>query len=135
MKYETAPGVIAPAQVVGEPPTVSHWFSLARSPPLGTARSGFWLGKPPASGAVSLSGGYAPGVPGSANRLGSGRLGRMNAGTDSVSPPSVQSLPFGFPLPPPVPNGQRLVSVFWTAPLTGMLPTRPKGVEQPLLDR
>src|SRR6202011_954811 len=80
MYRATAPGVMAAGQVVRVPPTVSHWFSFARSPRGGTARPGFWFTCLNPSGAVSPSGGYAPVTPGAASELGdhSGEIGRAS---------------------------------------------------------
>src|SRR5438445_13694382 len=70
MTKATAPGVIGPAQEVSAPPTVSHWFSLARSPCDGAARLAFPLGRLLLNGALSPSGGYEPTTPGAASAFG-----------------------------------------------------------------
>src|SRR5260370_19765719 len=62
-KYSsTAPGVMAAGHVAQTPPIVSQLFSLALSPRAFGPMGGFWLGNPPAMGAVSESGGAVAAV-------------------------------------------------------------------------
>src|ERR1700680_1363349 len=132
-----APGVTGPGHPVRDPPTVSHWFSLALSPEGGVALSAFWFGNPPAIGAPSGSGGYEPSVPGRARALGAKRMPSTVAVNSASSPPRVHlspllPLPLPWPLLLPLPKGHLLVSSFCTGFVTWIVPARPNGPEHPL---
>src|SRR2546421_11958232 len=118
------------------PAVDSQLFSLARSPAEPARRGGFWLGRPAPSGAVSLSGGYAPETPAWARGLGTNSGPSWMALKTASSPPSEQlspllPLPLPCPFPWALPNGQPLVSLLRTGPETAMDPARPKGPPQP----
>src|ERR1700693_6627024 len=75
------------------PPIVSHWFSFARSPPGGVARSGLWFGRLTRSGGVSPAGGYAPRTPGPTNGFGANPRERIVESKIADSCPRLQVNP------------------------------------------
>src|SRR6266853_5444096 len=106
---------------MGAPTIVSHWFSFARSPPGGLARSGFWLGRLIRNGGVSPEGAYAPRTPGATNGLGANATERIVLSKIVLSCPRLHDAP--------VNAGQVLVALFCTDPTTGTLPAYPSAPE------
>src|SRR5882672_8212987 len=125
MKKETAPGVTAPGHSTSAPARVSHWFSLARSPPGGAARLAFSLGRLFLNGGVCPAGGYEPITPGGARAFGENGGPMLTASRMAVSFPRLH--------PPPERTGQGPVLLFWGVPTTGITAASPNGpLHEPL---